>query len=71
MISEVLFIFKIFYLSIHERHRERKGHRQREKQTPRGEPDKGLDLRTPGSWPEPKTDAQPQSHPGASALFIL
>ena len=28
------------------------------------EPDAGLDPRTPGSCPEPKADAQSQSHPG-------
>ena len=32
-------------------------HRQREKQAPCGEPVAGLDLRTPGSQPEPKADA--------------
>ena len=29
-----------------------------------GEPDAGLDPRTLGSWPKPKADAQPLSHPG-------
>ena len=38
---------------------------QREKQAPSGEPDVRLDLRTPGSRPEPKADAQPLSHLGA------
>ena len=28
-------------------------------------PDAGLDPRTPGSFPDPKADAQPLSHPGA------
>ena len=37
-------------------------HRQREKQAPCREPDVGLDPRTLGSWPEPKTDAQLLSH---------
>ena len=45
--------------------RERQRHRQREKQTPCGEPDTGLDPKIPGSYPEPKADAQPLSHPGA------
>ena len=36
-----------------------------EKQAPCGEPDGGLDLRTPGSRPELKADAQPLTHPGA------
>ena len=31
---------------------------------PCGKPDSGLDPRAPGSHPEPKTDAQPLSHPG-------
>ena len=34
-----------------ERERQRLRHRQREKQAPRGEPDVGLDPRTPGSHP--------------------
>ena len=38
--------------------------RQREKQAPCGEPEVGLDPRTPGSRPGPKADAQPLSHPG-------
>ena len=33
--------------------------RQKEKQAPLGEPDAGLNSRTPGSRPEPKADAQP------------
>ena len=52
-----LFIYKRFYLFIHETHRERQRHRQREKQAPCGEPDVGLDPRTLGSQPEPKADA--------------
>ena len=39
-------------------------HRQREKQASCGEPDVGLDPGTQGSFPEPKADAQPLSHPG-------
>ena len=47
------------------RDRERQRHRKREeKQAPCREPDVGLDPRTLGSRPEPKTDAQPLSHPG-------
>ena len=45
--------------------RERKRHRLREKQAPCGEPDVGLDPRTPGSLPELKADTQWLSHPGA------
>ena len=48
--------------------RERQRHRQREKQAPCGEPDAGLDPRTPGSLPEPKADAQPLSPPGIPHL---
>ena len=46
------------------RNTERQRHRQREKQAPHGEPNAGLDPRTPGSCPEPKTDIQSLSHPG-------
>ena len=46
------------------RDRERQRHRQREKQAPHGEPDVRLDLRTLGSRPELKADAQLLSHPG-------
>ena len=35
------------------------------------ETDVGLDPRTPGSQPEPKTDAQPLSHPGAPPSCIF
>ena len=37
--------------------RERQRHRQRERQAPCGEPDVGLDPRTPGSQPKPKAEA--------------
>ena len=46
------------------RDRERERHWQRKKQAPCGEPDVGLNPRTPGSRPEPKAEAQPLSHPG-------
>ena len=47
-------------------------HRQREKQAPCGEPNMELYPRTLGSQPEPKTDAQPLSHPGIPSLpFFL
>ena len=55
-----------------ERERERGRHRQREEQVPAA----GLDPRNPGSRPEPKTVAQPLSHPGTplqgtlSKLFL-
>ena len=47
-----------------ETERERGRIRQREEQAPCREPDVGLDPGTPGSCPEPKADAQLQSHPG-------
>ncbi|XP_048957332.1 uncharacterized protein LOC125753664 [Canis lupus dingo] len=58
-----LFIFKRFYLFIHER--------QRERQARCGEPDVGLDRSPQGSRPEPKAEAQPLSHPGAPGLIVL
>ena len=36
----------------------------REKQAPQREPDVGFDPRTLESFPEPKADTQPLSHPG-------
>ena len=50
---------------------ERQRHRQRETQAPHGEPNAGLDPRTPGSYPEPKADAQPLSHPGILFMSFL
>ena len=54
-----------------ERERERQRHRQKEKQSPCRKPDAALDPRTPGSYPEPKADAQPLSHPGAYPTLLL
>ena len=51
-------------------HIERQRHRQGEKQAPCREPDAGLNPGTPGSRPEPKTDAQPLSHPGVQELTL-
>ena len=67
LLTDALFedcFFLGFYLFIHERHRERGRDRPREMQAPYGKPDSGHDPRTPGSWPEPKEDAHPLSHPG-------
>ena len=61
------YFFKILFTYSWERQR----HRQRENQAPHGEPDRRLDLRTPGSWPKPKADAQPRSHPGVPILENL
>ena len=51
--------------------RERQRHRQREKQAPCGEPNAGLNPRTPGSQPEPKADVQPPSHAGVPGILLL
>ena len=59
-------VLRVYFL-IHEKQR----HRQREKQAPYGEPNVGLDPRTPGSGPEPKADAQPLSHSGVPIMEIL
>ena len=61
----LFFSFQDFiYLFMKNTERERQRHRQRKKQAPCGEPDEGLDPRTPGSQPELKADTQPLSHPG-------
>ena len=57
-IMESFFVFLIKILFIHERHRDRQKHRQREKEAPCEETDVELD---PGT---PKADAQTLSHPG-------
>ena len=57
-----MFFLKILF--IHESHRERQRHRQKEKEAPCREPDVGLDLGTPGSCPKPKADIQLLIHPG-------
>ena len=59
------FFFKILFIYSWETQRERERHRQWEKQASYGDPNAGLNPRTPGSWLEPKADAQPVSHPGA------
>ena len=46
-------------------------HRQREKQALCRKPDVGLDSWTLGSYPEPKADTQPLSHPGISVPGTL
>ena len=50
--------------------RERQRHRQREKQAPCREPNVELNLRTLGSHPEPKADAQLLSHPGIPTISV-
>ena len=64
----VIFFKGFTYLFMKGTERERQRHRQRLKQAPCGEPDAGLNPRTPGSCPELKADAQPLSHPGAPIL---
>ena len=61
--SQPFFFLDFIYSFIKDTHTERQRHRQREKQPPCREPKAGLDLRTPGSHPEPKADTQPLSHP--------
>ena len=65
----LFYIFKILF--IHERHRERQKHKQREKQAPCKEPEAGFDPQTPGSHPELKADAQLLSHPGIPTYTYL
>ena len=60
------FFFKqrfIIYLFMRERKRSRDIGRDIGRDSCR-EPDAGLDPWTPGSYPEPKVDTQPLSHPG-------
>ena len=64
-----LFFFKDFIYSF-MRDTERQRHRQREKQALCGEPDVGLDPRTLGSQPEPKSDAQPLTNPGTPVVNV-
>ena len=54
-ISFFFFLTLFIYLSMRNTKSQRL--RQRERQAPCREPDVGLDLTTPGSRPEPKTDA--------------
>ena len=65
------FFFKGFYLLIHERHKEKQRHRQKEKQAPCREPNVGLDPGIPGSHPGPKADTQLLSHPGVPNPTLL
>ena len=70
-VSFFLSFLLFLILFIRKTRRERQRHRQREKQAPCSEPNVGLDPMTPGSWPEPKADAQPLSHPGILAFRFL
>ena len=67
--------FYLFYLFIHERHREREAETQAEEAEREAgstqEPDVGLNPETPGSRPGLKGDAQPLSHPGVPISTIL
>ena len=67
--KKMKFLKKILF--IHERHRERQRHRQREKQDPCGEPNAGLDPRTPESHPEHKAETQPLNHPPVPKMKIF
>ena len=70
-VLELLFFFNILFFYSWETQWERQRHRQREKQASFGESDVRLASRTPGSWPEPKEDAQPLSHPGVLVQLFL
>ena len=50
---------------------ERQRPRQREKQSPCGETNVGLDPKTLGSCPELEADAQPLSNPGIPSVYII
>ena len=69
--SGVLSFFFLKILFIYSWETLRKRHRDigRRRSSPSGEPDVRLNPRTPGSWPEPKRDAQPLRHPGALEYF--
>ena len=62
--------FLLIYLFIKDTQRERQRHRQREQQAPYREPYVELHLRTLGSCPELKVDAQTLSHLGALHLML-
>ena len=66
-----LSIFKDFiYLFMRDSEREAETQAEREAGSLRG-PKAGLHPRTPGSHPEPKTDAQALSHPGIPNPALL
>ena len=65
------FFLKISFTYSWETHIERWRHRQREKQAPCRVPDVGLNLKTPGSWPELMADTQPLSHLGILNFSFL
>ena len=54
-----------------ERDKDTRRGRSREKQVPHGEPELGLEPRTPASCPVWKADAQLLSHPGAPLSHFL
>ena len=66
----VLVVFKDFIYSF-MRDTQREAETQVEGEATHREPDAGLDPRTPGSQPEPKTATQPLSHPGAPVHLFL
>ena len=65
-----LLCFKILFTYSWETHREAEIQAE-EKQASCGEPDAGLDPRTPGSRPEPKADTQPLSHLGVPYTLLF
>ena len=61
----VLFYFLFFlFMIVTEREREAETQAEGEAGSMHGEPDVGLDPRSPGSRPGPKAGAKPLRHPG-------
>ena len=66
----IFFFFNFFLFFIYDRHTVREREREAETQAEgeagsmHREPDVGLDPGSLGSYPGPKADAQPLSHPG-------
>ena len=59
------------FICLPMRDRERQRHRQREKTSPCGKPDVGLDAPIPGSCPEPKANAQLLSNLGVPRVVYF
>ena len=67
---ECILFFKRFYVFLHERHRKRGRDTGRGKSRFPAGTRMWDSIRTPGSRPEPKTEAQPVSHPGTARMYI-
>ena len=67
-----IFAFKKkYFIYSWETQKERRRHREREKQAPCREPNVGLDPGSPGSCPGLKAGAQPLMHPGCLNIFTF